>query len=113
LSKEGVFTMKKLSLLVLVFTLITLVLAFTSCGAQAEAEPVAASANKTTVASEQDLTSVLDQITNKIAAGDVGGALGVVGSAFGTSAGVVGGVAAVVYFLICLGLSFVGIWLLI
>lgn len=97
--------MKKVSLLILVFTLITLVLALTSCGAEAE---TTTAANTTTGA---EAAPLLDTVLEMIKTGDIAGAFDIIMDAFTTSAGIVGGVFAVIFFLIFLAVYFLGLWI--
>jgi hypothetical protein len=97
--------MKKVSLLILVFTLITLVLALTSCGAEAEAPAPGTPGGEG--------APLLDTVLEMIQSGDISGAFNIIMDAFTTSAGIVGGAFAVIFFLIFLALYFLGLWIFI
>ena len=95
--------MKKVSLLILIFTLVTLVLALTSCGAEANAAP----------ATGEEAVPLFDTVMNAIKSGDIGTAVDIIMDAFTTSAGIVGAVFAVIVILILLAVYFLGLWIFI
>jgi hypothetical protein len=94
--------MKKVSLLILIFTLVTLVLALTSCGAEANAAPTG-----------EEAVPLFDTVMNAIKSGDIGTAVDIIMDAFTTSAGIVGAVFAVIVILILLAVYFLGLWIFI
>ena len=93
--------MKKVSLLILIFTLLTLVLALTSCGA--EQAP----------ATGKEAVPLFDTVMGMIKSGDIGGAIDIIMDAFTTSAGIVGAVFAVIVILILLAVYYLGLWIFI
>ena len=95
--------MKKVSLLILIFTLVTLVLALTSCGAEATAAP----------ATGEEAVPLFDTVMNAIKAGDIDTAVNIIMDAFTTSAGIVGAVFAVIVILILLAVYYLGLWIFI
>lgn len=103
--------MKKVSLLILIFTLITLVLVLSSCGAEAEATNTAA--NGAQAAAGEPVPPLLPTITAELKAGNVDAAFDIIMDSFTTSAGVVGAVFAVIFFLIFLALYYLGLWIFI